>query len=301
MQIYQLMKQWCHISRHGAKQHMHGKPIRFGYKVWCLCSRLGYLVQGEPYQGASTRNTHPELGVGGSVVIDLDDKLPHGQYSIYIDNFFTSVRLQEELKSKGHYCTGTIRSNRIEKASLEEASTLKKRVRGSYSQLTDTDSGITLIRYHDNIVTVASTLRGAKPIGVDRLDQNISTYRVNVHMKKWYWQMIMFPLDAFVNNAWQLYRLTSKGKEDKQDLLVFTRFIVQTYISKYSIGVAPGPSPKRLKKLVCDDIRLDGLNYVIVKSLTQIRCGECHKNTTMKCKKCNVGCHVYCSEMFHSR
>nr|CAD7434929.1 unnamed protein product [Timema monikensis] len=156
-------------GRHGAKQHIHGKPIRFGYKVWCLCSRLGYLVQGEPYQGASTWNTHPELGVGGSVVIDLVDKLPHGQYSIYIDNFFTSVRPLEELKSKGHYCTGTIRSNRIEKASLEEASTLKKKVRSSYSQLTDTNSGITLIRYHDNsIVTVASTLRGAKPIGKAR-------------------------------------------------------------------------------------------------------------------------------------
>nr|CAD7602018.1 unnamed protein product [Timema genevievae] len=192
-----------YYGRHGAKQHIHHKPILLA------TNRLGYLVQGEPYQGASTGNTHPELGVGGSVVIDLVDKLPHGQYSIYIDNFFTSVRLLEELKSKGHYCTGTIRSNRIEKASLEEASTLKKK----------TDSTKT-----------------------SRLNQ------VNVRMKKWYWQMIMFPLNASVNNAWQLYRLTSKGKEDKLDLLGFTRFTVQTYLSKYSIRVAPGPSPKRLKK-----------------------------------------------------
>nr|CAD7194015.1 unnamed protein product [Timema douglasi] len=141
-----LNKRWLHVfpkdanvsideamapyyGRRGAKQHIHGKPIRFGYKVWCLCSRLGYLVPGEPYQGASTENTHPELGVGGSVVIDLVDKSPHGQYSIYIDNLFTSVRLLEELKSKGHYCTVTIRSNRIEKASLEEAFTLKKKVK----------------------------------------------------------------------------------------------------------------------------------------------------------------------------
>nr|CAD7256679.1 unnamed protein product [Timema shepardi] len=98
--------------------------------------------------------------------------------------------------------------------------------------------------------------------GVYRLDQNISTYRVNVRMKK-YWQMIMFPLNASMNNASQLYRLTSKGKEDKLYLLGFTRFIVQTYPSKYSIRVAPGPSPKRLKKRVCDDIRLDGLDYML--------------------------------------
>nr|CAD7423115.1 unnamed protein product [Timema monikensis] len=210
-----------YYGHHGAKIqiHIHGKAISFGYKVWCLCSRLGYLVQEEPYQGASTGNTNLELGVGGAVLTNF-----HMDSTAYIlDNFFTSVRLLEELKSKGHYCTGTIRSNRIEKASLEEVSTLKKKVRGSYSQLTDTDSGITLIRYHDsNIVT-------------------------------------------------------------------------------YSIRVAPGTSPKRLKKRVCDDIRLDGLNLVIVKIMTQIRCGECHKNTTMKCKKFNVGCHVHCSEMFHSR
>nr|CAD7578639.1 unnamed protein product [Timema californicum] len=53
----------------------------------------------------------------------------HMDSTAYIDTFFTSVRLLEELKSKGHYCTGTIRSNRIERASLEEASTLKKKAR----------------------------------------------------------------------------------------------------------------------------------------------------------------------------
>nr|CAD7429787.1 unnamed protein product [Timema monikensis] len=65
-----------YYSQPGAKQHIHG----------------------EPYQSASTGNTHPELGVGGSVVIYLVDKFPLGQYSIYIDKFFTSVRLLEELK-----------------------------------------------------------------------------------------------------------------------------------------------------------------------------------------------------------
>lgn len=43
-----------YFGRHGAKQHLHGKPIRFGYKIWCMCTRLGYAVQCEPYQGAST-------------------------------------------------------------------------------------------------------------------------------------------------------------------------------------------------------------------------------------------------------
>nr|CAD7431366.1 unnamed protein product [Timema monikensis] len=75
--------------------------------------------------------------------------------------------------------------------------------------------------------------------GVDHFDQNIFSYKVN---------MIMFPLNASVNNAWQLYCLAPKGKEDTLDSLSFTRYIVQTYLAKYSIRVASGPSPKTLEK-----------------------------------------------------
>ncbi|GBP14950.1 PiggyBac transposable element-derived protein 3 [Eumeta japonica] len=60
-----------YFGKHGTKQHIHGKPIRFGYKIWSLCTRLGYLIYGEPYQGAKTGNTNPNLGVGGSVVTNL--------------------------------------------------------------------------------------------------------------------------------------------------------------------------------------------------------------------------------------
>ncbi|KAH9639529.1 hypothetical protein HF086_007735 [Spodoptera exigua] len=81
-----------YYGKHGTKQHIHGKPIRFGYKSWSICTRLGYLIYGELYQGASTGNTHPELGVGASVVLDLISKLPQGSYSFYFDNFLRHYR-----------------------------------------------------------------------------------------------------------------------------------------------------------------------------------------------------------------
>ena len=74
-----------YFGRHSCK-HIQGKPIRFGFKIWCLCNRLGYLVQAEPYQGAMTGNTIPELGVGGSVVVNLVSPLP-STYNLYFDNF----------------------------------------------------------------------------------------------------------------------------------------------------------------------------------------------------------------------
>ncbi|KAJ4437009.1 hypothetical protein ANN_17141 [Periplaneta americana] len=41
-----------YYGRHSANQHIHGKPLRFGYKLWSAATRLGYLAAFEPYQGA---------------------------------------------------------------------------------------------------------------------------------------------------------------------------------------------------------------------------------------------------------
>ena len=43
--------------------------------------------------------------------------------------------------------------------------------------------------------------------GVDRMDQNISAYMINIRNKKWWWPFIRFLIDLAVNNAHQLYRL----------------------------------------------------------------------------------------------
>ena len=60
-----------YYRRHGLKQHIHRKPTCFRYKVWCLCTTEGYLIQAEPYLGAGTNGKIEDLGMGGSVVSDL--------------------------------------------------------------------------------------------------------------------------------------------------------------------------------------------------------------------------------------
>ncbi|GBP11256.1 Small conductance calcium-activated potassium channel protein [Eumeta japonica] len=160
-----------YFGKHGTKQHIHGKPIRFGYKIWSLCTRLGYLIYGEPYQGAKTGNTNPNLGVGGSLVTNLISKLPTAaHYSFYTDNFFTSLRLLDDVSQMGHDITGTLRANRTEGAPLKDIKEMKKTARGSFRQITDVSSNSTLVRSNDNnIVTIASTESGVQPIGKVRL------------------------------------------------------------------------------------------------------------------------------------
>lgn len=327
-----------YYGKHGAKQHIQGKPIRFGYKNWSICTRLGYLIYGELYQGAKTGNTRPELGVGASVVLDLISKLPPGSYSFYMDNYFTSLPLLDEIIKLGHDATGTIRANRVEKAPLKDPKTMKRTIRGSYNQCTDTLSNITLVRYNDNnIVTVASTQSGVEPIGkvkrysekqkkdidqprciinynkymggVDRLDQNVGCYRISIRLKRWYWQLLMFPINVCVNNAFQLYRLSPVAQNESHDFLSFTRYIVTSYLLTKTLPVTSPSTTKNLLprsslaviKRVPTSIRLDGKAHHIIKNNKQSRCGMCHKNTTMKCEKCNVALHQKCSPVFHTK
>ncbi|XP_039954216.1 piggyBac transposable element-derived protein 3-like [Bactrocera tryoni] len=44
-----------YFGRHGCKQFIKGKPLRFGYKVWSLCTPSGYMVNFEIYQGKNPR------------------------------------------------------------------------------------------------------------------------------------------------------------------------------------------------------------------------------------------------------
>ena len=120
-----------YFGKHSTKQFIRGKPIRFGYKLWCCCTKAGCLVSFEPYQGASGRTETTALGVGGGVVVRLLERIPSHPYTVFTDNFFTSLMLIDELKKKGIGLTGTVRANRVEKCPLQAVDQFKKLDRGS--------------------------------------------------------------------------------------------------------------------------------------------------------------------------
>ncbi len=135
---------------------------------------------------------------------------------------------------------------------------MKKEVRDSMDYKMDSNTNTLCVQWQDNTtVTMVSTVDGIEPVtnakqwdasvkkkimvpqsslikkynenmvGVDRLDQNVSYYRVGIRSKKWYFQLIAFGIDAAMQNAWQLYR---KEKGNNEDALGFRRKIVQTYL-----------------------------------------------------------------------
>nr|XP_023012649.1 piggyBac transposable element-derived protein 3-like [Leptinotarsa decemlineata] len=66
-----------YFGRHGSKQFIKGKPIRWGYKLWTGTTSKGYIEWFEPYQGSTTNlsERYKNLGLGASVILSFADAL----------------------------------------------------------------------------------------------------------------------------------------------------------------------------------------------------------------------------------
>jgi len=323
-----------YYGRHSAKQFIRGKPIRFGYKVWSLNTPLGYCAQMDPYQGAGV--TDQQLGLGGSVVVNLVNKLPPHSYVLYFDNFFTSLRLLQHLSERNIRATGTVRANRIEDCPVMPVDQCKKSVRGTYDYSLDTQSSTIVVRWNDNsVVTLASNCHGVEPVGtaqrwscaektrisisqpyligqynrnmggVDRMDQNISAYRITIRSRKWWWPLFSYLLQVGMQNAWLLYRMTEAAKRRPLSNLEFRRDICNVYYKRYTlerpaVGRSVGGRPKELSVRVPLEVRTDGVDHYIESSGTQRRCAACGKKVRKQCMKCDVGLHMDCFVVFHN-
>ena len=149
-----------YFGKHGCKQYIKGKPVKFGYKIWCLCTVLRYLLQFEPYH--PRKHASNGLPVGASIVTDLLSELPSLPYKIYADRYFSGLQLAEILKEKGIGYTGTIMTNRTEKCPLKST---KKQPRGSMDFKLEKNSDILCVEWQDNTtVTMISTVDGVQPI-----------------------------------------------------------------------------------------------------------------------------------------
>ncbi|XP_071391075.1 piggyBac transposable element-derived protein 3-like [Centroberyx affinis] len=147
-----------YYGRHGCKQFIRGKPIRFGYKLWSLASSSGYMYHMEPYGGSHTLLPKTGLGQGPSVVLGLAEQgqVPQG-CKFFHDNLFTSLALLDEMTKRGYGSSGTMRQNRLFDVPFKPQKDFKKLTRGTSEVLTQGDK--LLVRWKDNnIVTVATNM-----------------------------------------------------------------------------------------------------------------------------------------------
>ena len=99
-------------GRSALKQYLPLKPTKRGFKVWVRADSInGYVCDFDVYTGKDGENV--ETNLGAKVVKKLSQPLIGGNYHLYFDNFFSSVKLFEDLMDDGIYACGTFRVNRI--------------------------------------------------------------------------------------------------------------------------------------------------------------------------------------------
>lgn len=289
-----------YYGRHSCKQFIRGKPIRFGYKVWCLNDELSYLHNFEVYQGQGPKCNilyNSKFGSSAAPFVQMVDALPQPnlRYEFFLDNLFIGFDLLTHMNNLGYGVTGTIRENRIPRdCPLPKKEKMKKAQRGSFENQLNKDDGIILIRWIDNsIVTMASTSYGVQPTstvsrysqaekkkisisspyairqynkfmgGTDHMDEDIARRRISIRSKKWYWPLLTWMIDAACHNAWVLYK--SSGRPNTN--LDFRRSIVSSYLMKYrsepcTLGRPSSSSFLKSKKIKADS-RFDRMDYLV--------------------------------------
>lgn len=330
-----------YFGRHSCKMFIRGKPVRFGFKLWCLCSDTGYLFKFIPYGGKSEK-TNPTVALGTRVVLELLSVVENPEHHrIFFDNFFTSYSLFVSLREKGFFATGTVRENRTAKCPVEDSKKIAKKERGFYTCAFDPILGVLVVRWNDNsVVTVMTNTCEVLPLvqakrynrkehkeilipqpnvihqynkymgGVDLHDNGIANYRIRIRGKKWWWPMFTNMIDSIVVNSWKIYKIANESRISQ---LEFRSQLVRSLLKcseqssntdETSNGAKSNPLYGRpSKSALPDDIRFDNVGHVIIRDTNSARkkCRICKSNTIYLCRKCKVHVHPDCFENYHMK
>jgi len=101
------------------KQFIRNKPVRFGIKLWALCTIHGFLLDFDVYCGKD-ESINEKCALGSRVVLKMlreffqkksFDEI--SKYHVTFDNYFCSPDLLVRLKKLGLRATGTVRDERV--------------------------------------------------------------------------------------------------------------------------------------------------------------------------------------------
>ncbi|XP_055911774.1 piggyBac transposable element-derived protein 3-like [Eupeodes corollae] len=159
-------------GRSSMKQYNPMKPVKRGYKLWCLADQYGYIKKISIYQGKDEKleNKYATYGLGERVVLSLTEKEWGKEKIICFDNYFSSVKLLEKLKNENTLACGTIRANR--RGNPTNLRDERKMKRGDFDYRSSTH-GISFYKWKDTkTVLLASNYHGNELTTVARRDKS---------------------------------------------------------------------------------------------------------------------------------
>ena len=241
-------------SRHrsGIRQYVRNKPTKWGIKLWVLAdSSNGYTSDFDVYIGKDAGRDVSGHGLGYDVVMKLIRPLLNQGYRLFIDNFYTSMQLLQDLWRQGVAGTGTVSENRRgfprslrhskQWAKGKERGCMRWERTGPCLALQWIDNKVvSMLSTIDNANDVVQVTRKAKtdnvwrevnvvqPVvvqrynaymnGVDRSDQMLAYYHCLRKCGKW-WKVLFFHLiDIAVVNAFILFKQHQRDNPENEAL-----------------------------------------------------------------------------------
>ena len=256
------------------------KPDEFGVKVYEICdSGNGYCYQFEIYTGKQHQVS--KHGATYDIVMRLMAPLLNQGYRLYIDNYYTSPILLQDLYYKKTVACGTLRSNRKGVPTVIKTTKLAK---GDHMAMTLTGGNLQLIKWRDKRdVLILTSMHNAEfcdvPHGnrngeavrkpkavldynkymgaVDRSDQMLQYQAFKRKTLKW-WKKVFFHLfNLAVLNAYIIYRAKVENADPQR---VFRRKLAAQLVATHR-GVRLNQAPASCTFGGDDYARLQGRHF----------------------------------------
>lgn len=89
-------------GRSTIKQYNPMKPIKRGYKLWCISDKKGFILKFSLYQGKNEtlEQEFDMYNFGERVVLMMTKPFWKQHRIVFFDNYFTSIPLLEKLKNE---------------------------------------------------------------------------------------------------------------------------------------------------------------------------------------------------------
>ncbi len=330
------------------KAYIPSKKHKWGIKVWKACdAQSGYMWGFLIYTGADggnqsiSTNLPDDAGVpwntGERVVLHFLPQLRKGCI-VFIDNYFTSVRLLLELLKRGVYATGTLNvwTRFFPRVMLDAWKKVKTSARGTFDWAMS-PPGIMVLIWNDNApkaspkkcVAFASTAMGptcqqtverwvrrvptpthikhpdvgkqynANYGGVDRNNRGAAMYAISRATGKWWWAVFWHLIDSSIHSAWALKYPNGAGNDRKKQQLQFRIDLAKQLTGEYCCRKRTSATP------VGVGVRYDGLaghwpdREHYGSGNDRCACG-CGKRTRSMCEKCQVYLGQFCYKRYHT-
>ena len=316
-------------GRAKGKVKMPKKPIKNGFKIWCCCcSCCGYLCSFRLYSGKpvdpSTGKRVRDKGMVKRVVKDLANPFEGMNHVLYMDNFFTSGPLVDELAALKIYVVGTIQQratgfpNSLKGIKIPKGSYLAQKVGGTcYYVFHDRK----VVSFVSNVFPEAMDPVAWLPIGsrtfqsqlippvvppynkymgaVDRLSQVRRTYGYDRKCKRYWFRLFFQFLDYAVDNAHILYMHNCRQFKMKPMSLYSFRLNLVEILNKYRKQPVPRPCASIVVGCSLKRVSDIGLKRGRCQHCVLVKKSPIH-HTNFGCSQCRVRlCKIPCFAEFH--